>query len=85
MFAGSAHDSLKPLMSDAVIVKGKNTYLRSRKAPMHWFKAARFVQPAVGTFGDSSRNVIRAPGVADPKVVCSEMGSSLPKRLSTTV
>jgi hypothetical protein len=32
MFARWANDSLKPLMSDAVIVKGKNTYLRSRKA-----------------------------------------------------
>lgn len=33
------------------------------KDPTHWFNTAAFAQPAVGTFGDSSRNIIRAPGV----------------------
>ena len=33
-----------------------------RKDPTHWFNASAFAQPAPGYFGDSSRNVIRAPG-----------------------
>jgi hypothetical protein len=35
----------------------------SKKDPTHWFNTAAFAQPAVGTFGDSSRNAVRAPGV----------------------
>ncbi len=32
------------------------------KTPQHWFNTAAFTTPALGTFGDSSRGVIRGPG-----------------------
>ena len=34
-----------------------------RKDPTQWFNTKAFSQPAPGNFGDSSRNVVRAPGV----------------------
>ena len=32
------------------------------KTPQHWFNTAAFSTPALGTFGNSSRGVIRGPG-----------------------
>ncbi|MDP9038716.1 MAG: TonB-dependent receptor [Acidobacteriota bacterium] len=34
----------------------------SGKSPQHWFNTAAFSTPATGTFGTSSRGVIRSPG-----------------------
>jgi hypothetical protein len=33
------------------------------RSPAHWFNTAAFAQPAMGIFGDSNRNILRAPGV----------------------
>lgn len=65
--ANAVHNtgSFIPQFADRV---GEGNLPRSQRGPDRWFDTAAFTRPAIGTLGNSGRNVLIGPGIANADV-----------------